>query len=388
MIKLNIGKDLYLKGRIGWRGLSKDEYLKYSNYKIINATSLMDSYINWDSCGYISKERYDESEEIKLQENDILISKDGTLGKIGFVKNLNSCCTVSSGIFVLRNSKPEVVDFNYLYHILKSDIFKDFIRRNKAQGSTIQHLYQRDLENFEINLPDINEQKFVSNILDSIDYQIDRNNHLVQKLQVLAQSIFNKFYGRNIYTFNGTIGDLCHLYSGYSFKPSDYTKDGKYKLITIKNVNGTFIDTDKTDTLDTIPTKMKSICFLNKGDILLSLTGNVGRVSINSVSNCLLNQRVAKICCKDNKFKFYLYLLLTSNYYQQKMHQIANGTSQRNLSPLDVEKIKIFIPNDIDAFHDVVKDILNELCSLNSSSLNLGLLKNKLLPLLINGQLV
>lgn len=203
----------------------------------------------------------------------------------------------------------------------------------------------------------------------------------------MAQSIFNKFYGTKIYNFNGTIGDLCHLYSGYSFKPSDYIKNGKYKLITIKNVNGTFVDIDKTETLETIPSKMKSFCFLNKGDILLSLTGNVGRISINSVSNCLLNQRVAKICC-NNKFKFYLYLLLTSSYYQEKMQQIANGTSQKNLSPLDVEKMQIFIPNDIDAFYETTKDILNQLCLLNSSSLNLGSLKKQLLPLLMNGQLV
>lgn len=183
MSKLNLGNDLYLKGRIGWRGLSKDEYLDYSNYKIINATSLMDGYVDWSKCGYISKERYEESEEIMLQENDILISKDGTLGKIGYVKNLEKYCTVSSGIFVLRNTKPELLDFNYLYHILKSNVFKDFIRRNKAQGSTISHLYQRDLSNFELELPPLETQKYIANILDSIDSQIARNHNMVHKLQ-------------------------------------------------------------------------------------------------------------------------------------------------------------------------------------------------------------
>lgn len=189
MSKLNLGTDLYLKGRIGWRGLSKDEYLDYSDYKIINATSLMDGYVDWSKCGYITKERYEESEEIMLQENDILISKDGTLGKIGFVKNLEKCCTVSSGIFVLRNTKPELVDFNYLYHILKSGIFKDFIRRNKAQGSTIPHLYQRDLSNFELELPPLETQQYIANILDSIDSQIERNNNMVQKLQCFKPAL-------------------------------------------------------------------------------------------------------------------------------------------------------------------------------------------------------
>lgn len=127
MSKFNLGNDIYIKGRIGWRGLSKDEYLEKGKYKIINATALMDGYIDWDNCGFISKERYEESDEIILQENDILISKDGTLGKVGYVKNLTMLCTVASGIFLLRNTIPDKLNFDYLYHILKSNIFKDFI---------------------------------------------------------------------------------------------------------------------------------------------------------------------------------------------------------------------------------------------------------------------
>lgn len=93
---LNVGRDLYLKGRIGWRGLNKDEYLEESDYRIINATALMDRYVDWNNCGFISKERYDESPEIMLEENDILISKDGTLGKIGYVKNIPAPTTVAT----------------------------------------------------------------------------------------------------------------------------------------------------------------------------------------------------------------------------------------------------------------------------------------------------
>ena len=182
MLKLNLGRDLYIRGRIGWRGLSKDEYLSKSEYRIINATALMDGYIDWENCGYISKERYEESSEIKLEEGDILVSKDGTLGKIGYVKNIPGDCTVASGIFVLRNTMKEILDFDYLYHILKSFIFKDFIRRNKAQGSTIPHLYQRDLENFEIEVPDIDEQKKVAKVLNILDRKIAVNNEINDNL--------------------------------------------------------------------------------------------------------------------------------------------------------------------------------------------------------------
>ena len=182
MSKFNLGSDTYIKGRIGWRGLNKNEYLEKSDYRIINATALMDGFVDWNNCGYISKERYEESEEIMLQENDILISKDGTLGKIGYVKNLDKPCTVASGVFVLRNIKPNIINFDYLYHILKSNVFKNFIKCNKAEGSTINHLYQRDLVNFELDLPALNVQTKIANILNNIDDRILNNNQINNNL--------------------------------------------------------------------------------------------------------------------------------------------------------------------------------------------------------------
>lgn len=191
---LNLGRDLYLKGRIGWKGLKKDEYLNFSDYKIINATALEDGFIDWNNCGYITKERFEESPEIMLQENDILISKDGTLGKIGFVKNMNVPCSVASGVFVLRNTAQDKVDFDYLYYILTSHIFKDFISRNKAEGSTINHLYQRDLENFEIELPSLDVQKKVGSFLSNIDKKIQNNKKQIETLENLAKTIYDYWF--------------------------------------------------------------------------------------------------------------------------------------------------------------------------------------------------
>lgn len=193
-MKLNLGRDLYLKGRIGWKGLSKDEYLTNSDYKIINATALMDGYVDWNNCGFITEDRYEESPEIMLQEGDILISKDGTLGKIGYVKGLTTPCTVASGIFVLRNSIPEKLNFDYLYHVLKSNIFKDFIQRNKSLGSTILHLYQRDLENFELELPSLEHQNSISRILNAIEEKIANNNKINAELESLAKTIYDYWF--------------------------------------------------------------------------------------------------------------------------------------------------------------------------------------------------
>ena len=119
--KVSLGDYLYIKGRIGWKGLKKDEYLDESEYRIINGESLTATGIDWAKAGYISEERYIESPEIMLQEGDILISKDGTIGKIGYVNKLEKPTSVASGIFVVRNLKPEEVSTVFIYCLLNSD---------------------------------------------------------------------------------------------------------------------------------------------------------------------------------------------------------------------------------------------------------------------------
>ena len=366
MTTLNLGKDLYLKGRIGWRGLSKEEYLKHSDYKIINATSLMDGYIDWSTCGYISKDRYDESEEIMLKENDILISKDGTLGKIGFVKSLNGFCTVSSGIFVLRNTKPDIVDFNYLFHILKSNIFKDFIHRNKAQGSTIPHLYQRDLESFEIELPDITEQKFVANILDSLDNQIKRNNDMVQKLQVLAHNIFFYYYS-NYEKQLIKLKDIAKIYQPETITGNDFVKNGQYFVYGSGGIIGKY---DKYNHEDS--------------ELMISCRGKCGNITLSLPYSWIIgNQMVIKPL--KSQFKYYLY-----NYFQIiNLNKIETGSVQKQITRTNLENLDIRSINE-DTLLDLerkLNPIYKKINDINQINEKLKTFKSKMIPLLINQQL-
>ena len=145
--EVSLGDYLYIKGRIGWKGLKKSEYLFDSNYRIINGESLTMSGIDWNKAGYISKERYDESPEIMLEIGDILLSKDGTIGKIGYVDELERPTTVASGIFVIRNLRKDVLSTHFVYYLLKSRLFKAFIA-SRTEGSVIPHLYQKDFVEF------------------------------------------------------------------------------------------------------------------------------------------------------------------------------------------------------------------------------------------------
>lgn len=149
---VKLGDYLYIKGRIGWKGLKKSEYLPISNYRIINGESLTLSGIDWNKAGYISAERYEESPEIMLSIGDILLSKDGTIGKIGYVDKLDAPTSVASGIFVIRNTRQSEISTQFIYYLLKSKLFKAFIA-SRTEGSVIPHLYQKDFMEFEFQLP-------------------------------------------------------------------------------------------------------------------------------------------------------------------------------------------------------------------------------------------
>ena len=149
---VRLGDFLYIKGRIGWKGLKKNEYLPESGFRIVNGETLTKAGIDWSKAGYITEERYLESPEIMLQVGDILLSKDGTIGKIGYVDNLDLPTSVASGIFVIRNSQPNKITTPFIYYLLKSKLFEAFIAA-RTEGSVIPHLYQKDFMDFVFPLP-------------------------------------------------------------------------------------------------------------------------------------------------------------------------------------------------------------------------------------------
>ena len=186
-----LGDYLYIKGRIGWKGLKKSEYLPKSGYRIINGETLTKSGIDWNKAGYISSERYEESPEIMLKVSDILLSKDGTIGKIGYVDSLDLPTSVASGIFVIRNNQPNIVSTTFIYYLLKSQLFKAFIAA-RTEGSVIPHLYQKDFMEFKFPLPASDKMMTFEEIAEPMFSQIICNLNENKKLTSLRDVILPK----------------------------------------------------------------------------------------------------------------------------------------------------------------------------------------------------
>lgn len=153
-----------LKGRIGWRGLTAKEYTKGGPLFLSVHSLNYGDYVDFRDAFHISEERYDESPEIMLQENDILICKDGAgIGKVGIVGALPGKATINSSLLLIRSGNCVLPKF--LYRCLSSPYFQAIVN-SRLNGATTPHLYQRDIAEFPVLLPSLPEQQRIVGILD------------------------------------------------------------------------------------------------------------------------------------------------------------------------------------------------------------------------------
>lgn len=142
---------------------------------MITGTDFLDGEINWDSCVHISEERYEEDKNIHVEDGDLLITKDGTIGKLAIVNKILGHTTLNSGIMLIRSNSNIYKYINkYLYYVLKSDIFWNWYESNQKGNATIRHLYQEQFYNFKFPLPKLNEQSEIINYLDKVIEKIDK----------------------------------------------------------------------------------------------------------------------------------------------------------------------------------------------------------------------
>lgn len=187
-----------LKGRIGWQGLRSSEFLDDKSLPyLITGTDFNNGLINWDTCAHITFERFYQDSNIQIKENDVLITKDGTIGKISIVKNCPSYVSLNSGVFILRNNRFYEVNKKYFYYIILSSQFDKWFELSNKGGSTILHLTQEKFYNFKYSYPPLNEQKIIVSYLEKkcsqIDSIIDSKQQQLESLDNYKKSLIYEY---------------------------------------------------------------------------------------------------------------------------------------------------------------------------------------------------
>ncbi|MBE2232090.1 MAG: restriction endonuclease subunit S, partial [Anaerolinea sp.] len=190
-VEKRLGDTAILKARIGWQGLTTAEYLDTGDYYLVTGTEFNGGYIDWQNCHYVSAARYAQDRNIQLRKHDVLVTKDGTIGKVALITHLDKPATLNSGVFVIRPIE-NAFDPEFFYYILCSNVFTDFLTQLSA-GSTINHLYQKDFVSFVYKTPEtLSEQTAIAAILSDMDAEIAALERRRDKTKLLKQGMMQE----------------------------------------------------------------------------------------------------------------------------------------------------------------------------------------------------
>lgn len=365
----------------------------------VTISNIKDNSFDFTNCMHVPQSYYDNLlAKRKPQKGDILYSVVGSFGIPVLIKE-NVKFTFQRHIAILRPN-PHIVEPAYMYYSMLSKAF--FLQADAAAiGAAQRTISLSSLQNLTINLPDLPTQRRIASILSAYDDLIENNRRQIKLLEEAAQRLYREWFvelrfpgheGVKVVDgvpegwMKGTVDNIVKLLSGYPLKSSEYVSSGKYRLITIKNVKDGEFSPDNVDYIDQLPDKVPSHCILTEGDILLSLTGNIGRVCIVNGYNYLLNQRVAKL---QTLHPAYAYCMFRSKEMLNKMTALSNGVAQQNLSPIRAEKIRILIPssNLLSQFKNIVEPIISQIILLNNQITFACEARDRLLPELMDGEM-
>lgn len=190
-----LGYETYIRARLGWKGLKADEYVD-EGYAFISAFNIQNNKLVWMPLNYITKERYDESPEIKLHIGDVIIVKDGAgIGKCARIDSLPMGETApNSSIGVITPLAK--LNYRYLAYYLQSAIFNNLILK-LLNGMGVPHLTQEVLNKTPILLPPKQEQVRIANFLDSkcceIDSAIETKKKQIDILDAYKKSLIYEY---------------------------------------------------------------------------------------------------------------------------------------------------------------------------------------------------
>ena len=179
--------------RIGWQNLRTSEFLDSGNYMLITGTDFEDGAINFDTCYYVERRRYEQDKHIQVKNGSILITKDGTLGKVAYVEGLSIPATLNAGVFNVEIKDKIKVDKKYLFQYLKAPYLMNYVNK-KATGGTIKHLNQNILINFPVVMPLKREQKLIGVFFNQIDNIITLHQRKLEKLKNIKKSMLEKMF--------------------------------------------------------------------------------------------------------------------------------------------------------------------------------------------------
>ena len=334
--------------------------------------SYWDGKIQWFTPSEIGKTKYvdsslrtitedglNNSSAKRLPPNTILLSSRATIGECSL--SLRECAT-NQGFQSLVSKKCNVDFLYYLIQTKKNDLIR------KSCGSTFLEISANEVRKIQVSIPSDVEQQKIAGLLSLIDERIATQNKIIEDLKKLKSAISKHLFVRkDLLETTICLSDIATLKNGYAFQSGMYNALGKWKILTISNVSGErYINDKDCNCIIKLPNDIQDHQVLKEGDILISLTGNVGRVSLCKNGNYLLNQRVGLLQLAKNVNQEFLYQILSSQRFENSMIACGQGAAQMNIGKGDVESFVLPYSSNVNNIRLVAKILhLYDECVIN-----------------------
>ena len=298
-------------------------------------------------------------------------------------------------------------DYEYFYY---QCCFNESRLRQMAGQTAVPIIGKSQFEEFTIALPkEIKEQRRIARALSDVDELISALGKLIEKKRNIKTGSMQQLltgktrlpgFGAKHAEFKQTelgpipvdwevkrLGDVSTLYNGYAFKSSSYVENGKYTVITIANVQDGSFSSDTANGINYLPRDIQRHQILKEGDILISMTGNVGRTCHVSRKNCLLNQRVGKFDSIKIDMSF-LYIVVQDKNFISAMVDKGQGGAQANISKHDIEEYLFPLPTlaEQKAIAAVLSDMDAEIAALEADRAKYKRIKSGMMQELLTGK--
>jgi type I restriction enzyme S subunit len=341
---LGISGDVVQTGPFGAQ-LHAEDYVK-EGVPLILIRNIKESGLDETGMPRIREEDALRLSKYSLMPGDIVFSRVGRVGSCFLAKQEHKGWIIS-GQTLRTRTDPHKIYPAFLFYALQQDSVKEYIS-GASVGTTRTSINTTILENIEIPIPPLPEQKKIAEILSGIDKMINGISEAIEKSETKLTGIFADL---DLIASSGKtteLGEVACIQNGYAFQSSVFTEDPLgIPLIRISNISGGIVDASKSKKIPRtqVPSDEYKVA---KGDILIAMsgatTGKIGRYQGDTF--CLLNQRVGKfVFHPGGSGAAYVSQLLLSGFLESRILSKAAGGAQPNISGKGIEGIEIPFPD-------------------------------------------
>ena len=387
----------------GGKRLPKGEALVTTKTKhpYIRVTDMGTRTIPIEKLQYVPNDVFPKISRYIVNKNDLILSIVGTVGSVSIIDEKLDNASLTENCVKITNLKN--IDSEYLYYFLISDIGQFEIVKGIV-GSTQPKLPIYNINNLDISLPSLQEQKSIASILSAIDDKIENNLAINKTLEEMAMAIYKHWFvdfgpfqeGEFVESELGRIpkgwevrkiGEVIETLGGGtpSTTIKEYWEDGDilwYSPTDLTRENSLFsFDTAKKITA--LGLQKSSAKMFPANSLLMSSRATIGLLTINTKEACT-NQGFITMLPNDKLTVYQLYFWLKDN--MDLIVSKANGSTFKEISKSNFRDLEIVVPNSIESYIEQTKDIFEQIKNNTSENQTLTQLRDTLLPKLISGE--